>query len=126
MTGAAPPTPGTERVGLRQVDEMAQPEPSQRAITPSAGASSPEARGGTVDALPPADGVIGLRQGRRDGASAPNVGGAFPERTTFGTKSALAGRTGLAGGPTALRRGSQFGAQFSTVQTPPVVPAPLS
>jgi len=46
--------------------------------------------------------------------------------SAFGTKSALAGRTGLAGGPTALRRGSQFGAQFSTVQTPPVVPAPLS
>jgi hypothetical protein len=28
------------------------------------------------------------------------------------------------GGPTAPRRGSQSGAQFSTVQTPPVVPAP--
>jgi len=46
--------------------------------------------------------------------------------SAFGTKSALVGgRTGLAGGPTALRRGSQFGAQFSTVQTPPIVPTPL-
>jgi hypothetical protein len=35
---------------------------SQRAITPSAGGKLTEARGGKVDTLPPADGVIGLRQ----------------------------------------------------------------
>ena len=32
------------------------------AITPSAGGKLTEARGGKVDTLPPADGVIGLRQ----------------------------------------------------------------
>ena len=36
--------------------------PPRGAITPSAGGKLTEARGGKVDTLPPADGVIGLRQ----------------------------------------------------------------
>ena len=44
---------------MRAISSTSQPE---GAITPSAGGKLTEARGGKVDTLPLADGVIGLRQ----------------------------------------------------------------